>query len=339
MTQVVLESPLEQDRTSGAVIRTRDLAKRYGDTVALAGLDLEVPRNSIFGFLGPNGAGKSTAMKLLLGLSRPSGGGGTIFGLDIVRESLAIRERVGYLAQEPRFYGHMTARETLRFVLRFFGRRPEPDVDARVAEALAIVGLEDRADRPVRGYSGGERQRLGIAQASIHDPELLILDEPAAALDPMGRSDVLAILARLRERATVFYSTHILDDVQRVSDRVAIMHRGRLVAQAPIESLLAGGEGTTYDVVLAGAPAGLRDRLEALPWVTAVTAMADAPPAAGVGWRITVDDEDAAEQELLRRLLREPEVRVRAFRRSTVELEDVFLDLVRGGEDDERRND
>ncbi|MFO7592079.1 MAG: ABC transporter ATP-binding protein [Acidimicrobiia bacterium] len=313
------------------VIRTRELAKRYGDTVALAGMDLEVPRNSIFGFLGPNGAGKSTAMKLLLGLARPSSGSGTVFGLDIERQSVAIRERVGYLAQEPRFYGHMTARETLRFVLRFFGRRPDADVDQRIAEALALVGLVDKADRPVRGFSGGERQRLGIAQAWIHDPDLLILDEPAASLDPMGRSDVLAILARLRERATVFYSTHILDDVQRVSDTVAILDRGRIVAQAPIEHLLAGDEGTTFEVTLTGALAGLRAQVEELPWVTTVVTM---PTDGDTRWRVAVSDEDLAEELLLRRLLSEPGVRVRAFRRSAVRLEDVFLDLVRGGPDD-----
>ena len=313
------------------VIRTRELAKRYGDTVALAGMDLEVPRNSIFGFLGPNGAGKSTAMKLLLGLARPSSGSGTVFGLDIERQSVAIRERVGYLAQEPRFYGHMTARETLGFVLRFFGRRPDADVDQRIAEALALVGLVDKADRPVRGFSGGERQRLGIAQAWIHDPDLLILDEPAASLDPMGRSDVLAILARLRERATVFYSTHILDDVQRVSDTVAILDRGRIVAQAPIEHLLAGDEGTTFEVTLTGALAGLRAQVEELPWVTTVVTM---PTDGDTLWRVAVSDEDLAEDLLLRRLLSEPGVRVRAFRRSAVRLEDVFLDLVRGGPDD-----
>jgi ABC-2 type transport system ATP-binding protein len=313
------------------VIRTRELAERYGDTVALAGMDLEVPRNSIFGFLGPNGAGKSTAMKLLLGLARPSSGSGTVFGLDIERQSVAIRERVGYLAQEPRFYGYMTARETLRFVLRFFGRRPGADVDRRIAEALALVGLDDKADRPVRGFSGGERQRLGIAQAWIHDPDLLILDEPAASLDPMGRSDVLAILARLRERATVFYSTHILDDVQRVSDTVAILDRGRIVAQAPIEHLLAGDEGTTFEVTLTGALAGLRAQVEELPWVTTVVTM---PTDGDTRWRVAVSDEDLAEELLLRRLLSEPGVRVRAFRRSAVRLEDVFLDLVRGGPDD-----
>ena len=209
---------------SDLVISTEGLSKSYRGVAALEDLDLRVPRHAIFGFLGPNGAGKSTTIKLLLGLSRPTRGSATIFGLDSVRDSVAIRERVGYLAQEPRFYDHMTARETLRFAARFFYDGPADLIEERVAEVLDLVGLDDRADRPIKGFSGGERQRLGIAQAQVNYPELLILDEPAAALDPMGRRDVLEVMERLRKHTTIFYSTHILDDVQRVSDSVAIMN-------------------------------------------------------------------------------------------------------------------
>ena len=176
------------------VIQTSGLTKVYGRVVALSGLDLEVKKNSIFGFLGPNGAGKTTTMKLLLGLSHPTSGTGTVFGKDIVTENFGIRRQVGYLAQDPRYYDHMTARETLRFAARFFYSGPEKAIERRVEESLALVGLSDRADRRIRGFSGGERQRLGLAQAQINDPELLILDEPAASLDPMGRRDVLEII-------------------------------------------------------------------------------------------------------------------------------------------------
>ena len=189
------------------VISTRGLSKAYQGVEALKGLDLEVPARSIFGFLGPNGAGKSTAIKLLLGLARPTGGAGAIFGLDIANNSLAIRKRVGYLAQDPRYYDHLTARETLRFVARFFYAGPGAAIERRVAETLELVGLAGKADRPTRGFSGGEHQRLGIAQAYVNHPELLILDEPAAGLDPLGRFDVLQIMECLRWLTKSFYST------------------------------------------------------------------------------------------------------------------------------------
>jgi ABC-2 type transport system ATP-binding protein len=175
--------------TSELVIDTKSLSKTYNGVAALDSLNLQVPKNSIFGFLGPNGAGKTTAIKLLLGLTHPTSGGGAIFGQDIVQDSVEIRKRIGYLAQDPRFYEHMTARETLRFKARFYYRGPASEIETRIAETLELVGLEDKADRPIKGFSGGERQRLGIAQAQINYPDLLILDEPAAALDPMGRRD------------------------------------------------------------------------------------------------------------------------------------------------------
>ncbi len=315
------------------VIQTDNLSKSFGDIQALKGLNLQVPEHSIFGFLGPNGAGKSTAMKLLLGLARPSAGSGTILGMDIQQDSTAIRKRVGYLAQDPRFYDHMTARETLRFTARFFYSGPAQAIEDRITETLALVGLADKADRPVKGFSGGERQRLGIAQAQVNYPDLLILDEPAAALDPMGRRDVLEVMERLRRHTTIFYSTHILDDVQKVSDTVAILNRGELVAQAPIEQLLAGSEGVVYALTLrdgAGQAGTLQPRLEALPWVQQITA---APGAEGlVHWQVSVTDEATAEAQLLRAVLAADGVNVVDFGRRKYELEDIFMGIIEGGQ-------
>ncbi len=234
------------------VITTSGLTKVYQDVTAVDALDLQVPRNSIFGFLGPNGAGKTTTMKLLLGLIRPTSGSARIFDLDMVRDSVEIRARVGYLSQDPRFYEYMTARETLTFTARFFFKGPDGEIATRVEEMLELVGLADKADRPVEGFSGGERQRLGIAQAQVNYPDLLILDEPAASLDPLGRRDVLDVMARLRKHTTIFYSTHILDDVQRVSDTVAILNHGKLVYAGAIDTLLAGSGGVVYSVAFRG---------------------------------------------------------------------------------------
>ncbi len=308
------------------VIQTDNLSKHYGDVIALDGLDLAVPRNSIFGFLGPNGAGKTTTMKLLLGLAEPTAGSGSIFGHDIIHDNLAIRARVGYLPQQPTFYGEMTARETLRFTAGFFYKGPRPLVEERIDETLGLVGLQGKADRPVGAFSGGERQRLGIAQAQINYPDLLILDEPAAALDPLGRRDVLAIMERLRKYTTVFYSTHILDDVQQVSDTVAILNNGRLVTQGPIESLLSGG-GTVYTVRLKGDTQPTFRLLEAQPWISHI----DTTHEDGVAeWQVAVHDETAAERQLFRLLARDESVFVTEYRRKTYELEEVFMNLVEG---------
>jgi ABC-2 type transport system ATP-binding protein len=190
--------------TSNLAIDTHGLSKTYGAIHALQPLDLKVPRNSIFGFLGPNGAGKTTTIKLLLDLIRPTTGGGTVCGNHIVRDSLGVRRKIGYLAQNPRFYDHMTARESLRFRARFFYRSPQTEIEQRIDETLELVGLDGKVDRPIRGFSGGELQRLGIGLAQINYPELLILDEPAASLDPQGRRDVLEVMSRLRKHTTIF---------------------------------------------------------------------------------------------------------------------------------------
>ena len=250
--------------SNGTIIQTHDLTKTFKGVNALQALNLNVPKNSIFGFLGPNGAGKTTTIKLLLGLSRPTSGSASIFGMDIVNDSTRIRRRIGYLAQEPRYYEHLTARQTLRFAARFFYTGPQKAIEDRIKNTLELVGLEDKADRPIKGFSGGERQRLGIAQAQINFPDLLILDEPAASLDPMGRRDVLEVMERLRKHTTIFYSTHILSDVQRVSDTVAILKKGQLVAEAPIETLLAGSGGMIYSIVVKGHSNGLQADLSGL---------------------------------------------------------------------------
>jgi ABC-2 type transport system ATP-binding protein len=314
--------------TADLVIRTRGLGKRYGSVVALRSLDLEVPRNSIFGFLGPNGAGKTTAMRLLLGLAAPTSGHAEVLGLDCVRDSIAIRRRVGYLPQQPRFFDDLTPRETLRYARGFFPRDPDRRIEDAIDGVLDLVGLTDKRDQPVGGLSGGQRQRLGIAQAQIHRPELLILDEPASALDPLGRRDVLDIMRRLKATTTVLYSTHILDDVQRVSDTVAILDAGERVAQAPIDRLLAGAGSASFDVTVRGDADRVRRRLLDLPWVDEVAVhLLDGV----VDLRVEVADERRAERELLRAVLADDATEVVRFGATRSELEDVFVELVETG--------
>jgi len=309
------------------VIETHGLSKAYKNVQALKSLDLKVAEHSIFGFLGPNGAGKTTAIKLLLGLARPTGGTGSIFGNDIRRQSVAIRRRVGYLAQDPRYYESMTARDTLHFTLGFFFKGPKAKIEERIEETIELVGLTDKADRPIRGFSGGERQRLGIAQAQVNYPDLLILDEPAASLDPMGRHDVLEVMERLRKYTTIFYSTHILEDVQRVSDTVCILNRGELVAQAPIQELLAGSGKVMFRVQTRGDFQQVKAMVAGQPWVTAVQ-VDDSNGRAE--WQVSVSDANAAEDELLGLLLSDPGVKVTSFCQSKFDLEEVFMNLVGG---------
>src|SRR5512139_3900678 len=312
--------------TSDYAIETNGLSKAYGSIQALQRLDLKVARNSICGFLGPNGAGKTTMIKLLLGLAQPTGGSGRVFGKDVARENDEIRRRVGYLAQDPRFYDYMTARETLRFTARFFYAGTRAEIEKRVADTLELVGLADKADRRIKGFSGGERQRLGIAQAQVNDPDLLILDEPAASLDPQGRHDVLEVMEKLREHTTIFYSTHILDDVQRVSDTVVILNKGALVAQGPIEDILAWGQAAAFLLTVKGDSVAVEDRLRSQPWVTGITEMSRN---GRVSWQIRVSDPELAEAQLVPLALSGGGVTVCEFGRRSQNLEDVFLSIVK----------
>jgi len=311
------------------VIEAQGLSKTYKNVQALKSLDLQVHQNSIFGFLGPNGAGKTTTIKLLLGLIRPTAGSASAFGMDSVNQSVDIRARIGYLPQEPHFYEYMTARQTLRFVARFFFQGPAKAIEERVNEMLELVDLTEKADRPIKTFSSGERQRLGIAQAQVNYPDLLILDEPAASLDPLGRRDVLEVMSKLRKYTTVFYSTHILDDVQRVSDTVVILNKGVLVAQGPIEELLASSEEVVYIVHLRGQLEEARTQVLSQPWVSGIIT---GEHNGETTWQVSVTDPQAAEAQLFKLLANGPAV-VTEFRRKQYELEDVFMQVIEGGQD------
>jgi ABC-2 type transport system ATP-binding protein len=306
------------------VISTEGLSKSFGEVHALKSLDLRVPQKSIFAFLGPNGAGKTTTIKLLLGLIKPTSGSGKIFGKDIVRDSVDIRANIGYLPQDARFYEHMTARQTLEYTAKFFYSGPQAEIDRRVNEMIELVGLEGKADRPLKGFSGGERQRLGIAQAEINYPDLLILDEPAASLDPQGRRDVLEVMSRIRKHATIFYCTHILDDVQRVSDQVAIVNQGELVAQANIDELLAGTGDVIYSVALRGDAQSAYTQIHQQPWVSGIEANQEGDQTT---WQVSVTDENAAKDQLMG-LLVSSGVKVSNFSRKEQNLEDVFINII-----------
>jgi ABC-2 type transport system ATP-binding protein len=244
------------------------LTKHYPGVQALTDLTLDVPAGSIYGFLGPNGAGKTTTLKILGGLIRPTSGTASVTGIPL-DAGPAYRREVGYLAQDPRFYDWMTGRETLEFVASLSHDTTAGD-STWIGQVLARVGLAGAGDRQTKTYSGGMRQRLGIAQALVTRPSVILLDEPVSALDPVGRREVLDLMAELRGDATVFYSTHILDDVQRVSDEVAILDNGRLVRAAPTADLLGSFTKDRLRVALGGADDTTAVALAELPGVTSV---------------------------------------------------------------------
>lgn len=204
--------------------------------VALEGLTLAVRPGEVFGFLGPNGAGKTTTMNVLLGFVNATAGEASLFGVN-VREPIA-RQRIGYLPEQTYYYKFLTAEEILRFYARIF-RIPRGEVDRRIDGVLKLVELDHARKRPLKTYSKGMQQRVGLAQALINQPDLLILDEPTSGLDPVGRMKVREIIQRLRhEGRTVFFSSHELGEVETVCDRVAILHQGRLKAEGRVADLV-----------------------------------------------------------------------------------------------------
>jgi ABC-2 type transport system ATP-binding protein len=311
---------------TNAAIEIRGLTKHYEQVKALDGLDLHVPAGSVFGFLGPNGAGKTTALSILAGLSHPSSGEATISGLNVEEQGMQVRQRIGFLRQDPRFYTWMTGRETLQFTGRFF-EHDHREIDRRADELLDLVDLTGAARRKMGSYSGGMRQRLGVAQALMGKPEVLLLDEPSSALDPAGRLEVLRIMERLRGSTTVFYSTHILQDVERVADEVAIINGGKRLLQAPMRQLLTG-EQQALLVEVEGAAAPFVEELRRQPFVIELTA-SNGEAADRHQVRIAVNDLTAARRAVPAMIVHFG-VLLLSFQTEQQSLEDVFLSLTQG---------
>jgi ABC-2 type transport system ATP-binding protein len=290
------------------ILKTTGLTKRYGDHVALDGVDLSVDERSVYGLVGPNGAGKTTLLAVLSGLRRPSGGR---IHVDVARRSMAL------LPDTPHFDPWLTGREVVSLARHLVS--PELP-DDRIDEVLHDAGLGEAAERRVGGYSRGMLQRLGIAATVVGRPELLLLDEPASALDPAGRREVLDLIGDLRGRATVLLSSHILADVQEVCDTVGILRAGRLMFQGPLETLLVGRAVPAYRVLLRPPVEPVMECLREEEWVTGVE------QAAAQWLRIGV--RSLAEAELLLpKALAGCRARVVSLAPQAADLEDVFLEL------------
>jgi ABC-2 type transport system ATP-binding protein len=303
-----------------AAVACHGLSKLYPGILALDRLDLVVPEGSVFGLLGPNGAGKTTTLRLLAGLIRPTSGGATVAGLPV--GGIGVTRRIGFLDQDPRYYGWSTGNELVMLVGLLHGMRGYP-LETRTAEVMARVGLADAANRRVGTYSGGMRQRLGIAQALVNHPSVLILDEPVSSLDPEGRRDLLALISELRGSATILFSTHLLADVERVCDRVGILDHGRLITEGPLVALLAQYALPIYRIEPEAGQAAAIDHLVAAlrstDWATDVTVEHGL-------LRVAVRDPGRASRELLLAIVAAG-MAVGGVERVRPTLEDVFLQL------------
>ena len=303
-------------------IELRGLSTRFGETLALDGVDLVVQPGVVFGFLGRNGAGKTTALRILSGLARPTSGTAQVLGHDVTHAPDAVRARIGFLPDVPGFYPWMTAREYLEFAGRLFGL-DQPTLDARAGTLLEMAGLASVTTR-VGGFSRGMKQRLGIAQALINAPSVLMLDEPTSALDPIGRREVLEMVASLRGRTTVFFSTHILADVERVCDAVAILERGRIVASAEISELTAraSADRLIVEVDSNGAAVAIAAALAGRAWVRSLETTEQT-------LRLTVSDLPTAQREIPAAIVAAG-AGLRRFETEEASLEEVFVELVGG---------
>jgi len=260
------------------VISARGLTKRYRRTTVVDGIDFDVAKGEIFGLLGPNGAGKTTTILMMLGLTDITAGEVRVLGYDPVRQPLAVKRRAGYLPDSVGFYDYLTAAENLAYTARLMGFAPA-ERTRKIAEALSRVQLGDVANKPVRTFSRGMRQRLGLAEIVMKGAEIAILDEPTSGLDPQATVDFLALIERLKhEGVTVLLSSHLLDQVQRVCDRVALFQTGRIVLQGTVAELAKEVLGAGFVVeVDAVAPSGadLEARFLAIPGVSAVQRAGD----------------------------------------------------------------
>lgn len=306
-----------------AAVRIEELRKVFGTFQALDGLSLSVEEGTVFGFLGPNGAGKTTTIRILTGLAHPTSGHAWVMGKEVTADGQEIARKIGYLPEEPAFYPWMNPREFLDYVGRIFGL-PAEECSARTKELLALAGLEEAAKRRIGGFSRGMRQRLALAQALLNQPEVLFLDEPASALDPVGRKEVLDFIESLRGQCTVFMSTHILADVERVCDTVGIINHGKLVIADSRESLLAN-----YAIPAFELEVDAQSKTNLVPWSDALRQQCWVKSVLLQGFvaRVIVSDVEMAKRELLATII-QAGLTLTRYEIVHPSLEDVFLQLV-----------
>lgn len=307
-------------------IKTENLTKMYGTIRAVDGLNLEIPDNVVFGFLGPNGAGKTTTVRLLTGFSLPTSGRAWVAGERVGEGNLQLQAKTGLLPDVPAFYNWMTGREFLSLVGELH-QIPSAEIKKRTDELLELVELKQSARRNIGGYSRGMRQRLGIAQALMNRPKVLFMDEPTSALDPIGRKEILTLVKNLRETATVFMSTHILSDVERVCDMVGIINKGKLMTVATVDALQKKYARSIFEMEFNEDPAAFVESLRKVPWLAEpVIAQENGNPVV----RVRAIDINLASKELPR-LVSNSGLTLRRYELTLPDLEEIFEKILNGG--------
>ncbi|RME98509.1 MAG: gliding motility-associated ABC transporter ATP-binding subunit GldA [Bacteroidetes bacterium] len=292
------------------------LTKIYGTQRAVDDVSFTAHPGQILGFLGPNGAGKSTTMKIITGYLNPSEGQVRVCGLDVTKDTLAAQRQIGYLPEHNPLYKDMYVREYLTFVGRLYG---VANLRQRVAQLVELTGLEQEQSKLIGALSKGYRQRVGLAQAMIHDPEVLILDEPTSGLDPNQLAEIRRLIKTLGEEKTVIFSTHIMQEVQALCDQVIIINRGRLVANDPIDRLQARLQGETV-VTVAFAQHIREELLQALPGLRSIERQGT------YRWRLTTGSE-ADIREALFRIAVQEDAPLLELHRDELSIEEVFRQL------------
>jgi ABC-2 type transport system ATP-binding protein len=310
-----------------AAISAEGLSKHYGSVKALDNLNLEVPENVVFGFLGPNGAGKTTTVKLLTGFARPTAGRAWVAGESVGDGGLGLQTKIGLLPDVPAFYDWMSGREFLHMVGELHHLR-RPEIRRRTEDLLDLVDLGKAGNRRVGGYSRGMRQRLGIAQALINRPRVLFMDEPTSALDPIGRREVLALITHLRESATIFMSTHILSDVDRVCDLVGIIDKGILVTVSSVEDLQRKYARSVFEMEFMEDAAPFVESLKSVSWLAEPeVVLRNGTPVV----LVKAVDVDHARRELPR-LISESGLTLTHYELALPSIEDIFVEIFTGSQ-------
>ena len=303
-------------------IAVHDLGKDYGRFTALSSLQLRVPSGTCLGYLGPNGAGKRTTIKILTNLIRPSRGRAELFGIDVQRHPRETLQRVGAVIETPEFYGYLSPRETLAYAgrLRGMGRA---DLDARTADVLQLVHLGKWSDERIETFSKGMKQRLAIAQALLHDPDLLILDEPTSGLDPRGMAEVRGIIKDVkRQGRTVFMSSHLLAEVQEVCDAAALLDKGKLILQGSLADLSARAQANAFQVTFVAPPSA-----DDVAWMGALPGVQGVAPSGNGSVELRIQGGPEVHAALLKALVSRG-LPVTSFRLVGTALEQLYLENI-----------